>query len=72
MTDLSLSADPSYNIILAHGINDDGWIIADALVADTQHAVLLIPVPEPSGAVLALAAATMTFAWRCRPRRREA
>jgi probable HAF family extracellular repeat protein len=50
---------PNWNLNEADAINDSGWIAATARVGgESLHAVLLTPVPEPSGFLLAAVGAT--------------
>jgi hypothetical protein len=56
MTDLNDLIDPSAGIVLkyARGINDTGQIVATGVNAMGARAILLTPIPEPGGALLAV------------------
>lgn len=56
----------------AEDINDSGWIVGEGILADgfSQHAFLLVPVPEPATwAMMLLALPAIGFAARRRQRR---
>jgi probable HAF family extracellular repeat protein len=60
----------SFELTLARGINEQGWIVGNAMVSGITHAVLLTPVPEPTSAVLWLLGA-ITCACSVSARRRK-
>ena len=69
MTDLNTLLDSSgtgWTLTDAQGINDSGWIAASGFFGGQQRAVLLVPLPEPSSALLAVSIVALLAGRRSR------
>jgi probable HAF family extracellular repeat protein len=64
-----IPAGSGLNLLVASGINDQGWIAGMGLQGNFERGFLLIPVPEPSASFLALVASSILL--RRSPFRRE-
>ena len=70
MLDINSLIDPASGWVVksAIGVNDNGWIVGQGSLSGSNHAIVLIPVPEPSGmlALLSGAGGLCMFAFRRR------